>query len=80
MKKMCQETAAVIKYLWYLFNNKKTAIGAALLFLATALTKMAAIWNLNFDWITPMIETLEWIGLVFSGVGLGHKGVKAQKG
>jgi hypothetical protein len=28
------------------------------------------------DWVPKLVETLEWCGGIFSGVGLSHKGVK----
>lgn len=69
-----------MKALWELFNKKKTAIGAGLLLAALILGKMSATWDIEAGWIAPMIETLEWFGGMFAGVGLGHKSVKAVKG
>ena len=63
---------------WLFLNNKKTNIGASLLFLALALEKFSDIWldGLSPDWITKTVESLEWLGALFSGVGLSHKGIK----
>lgn len=65
--------------IWNYLNNKKTTIGSALLLSAVVLQKMAEIWTgeLTPEWIPKVIETLEWFGTLFAGVGLGHKGVKA---
>jgi hypothetical protein len=70
-----------MKELWILLNNKKTSIGAGLLFLAFVLEKMSEIWldGAAPGWLPKSIETLEWVGCVFSGVGLSHKGVKAME-
>ncbi len=42
---------------------------------------MTEIWTgeLPPEWIPKLIETLEWFGSLFAGVGLGHKGVKAVR-
>lgn len=68
--------------LWDAFNGKKTAIGAFLLTFAFALTQIdvqviQGIWELTTPtWFAPMIKTLEWVGSVFSGVGLIHRAKK----
>ena len=64
---------------WNWLNNKKTNIGAALLLAAMILQKMVEIWSGNDspDWVLKTTQTLEWIGGLFAGIGLGHKGVKA---
>ena len=71
-----------MKTLWDWFNNKKTTIGAALLLAAMVLQKMAEIWvgSGSPEWAPKLIETLDWLGGLFAGVGLSHKGVKAIQG
>lgn len=67
-----------MKKLWKFFNNRKTSIGAGLLLAAVVLTKFSEIWigETPPDWVPKLIETLQWLGGVFTGVGLGHKGGK----
>lgn len=69
-----------MKY-WKYLNNKKTVIGSALLLAAVVITKMSGIWvdDPPPEWIPKLVETLEWFGGLITGVGLGHKGVKAVK-
>jgi hypothetical protein len=38
---------------------------------------MAGIWEIEYDWIPKLVETLDWIGGVFTGIGLTHKGTKS---
>lgn len=67
-----------MKKVWLCLNEKKTTIGAILFFTAIVLQKMVEIW-LDApipDWIPKLVETLEWGGGIFSGVGLSHKGMK----
>jgi len=55
-------------------NGKKTAIGAIVLFISTLLSEVVCgIWNVNALWVTNLIETLNWIGMAITGVGLTHK-------
>jgi len=67
-----------MRKVWTWFNEKKTTIGAALFFAAMLLQKMGEIWlgTESPDWIPKLIESLEWFGGIFSGIGLSHKGVK----
>ena len=64
---------------WKMLNNKKTTIGSTLLLSAIIIEKMASIWISDTppDWIPNLIVTLEWFGSLLTGVGLGHKGIKA---
>jgi hypothetical protein len=65
-----------MKFLNWL-NGKKTAIGAIVLFLATFLSEVVGgIWNVEALWLTNLIETLDWIGMAITGVGLTHKMAK----
>ena len=60
------------------FNGRKTSIGAGMLFLAEILTKVVVgVWAFNPSWMNPSIETLSYFGLALTGLGLGHKGMKA---
>ncbi len=70
-----------MKWFWSLINEKKTTIGAGLFLAAMILQKMSDIWMAGDapDWTPKLIESLQWFGCVFSGVGLSHKGVKAVK-
>lgn len=63
---------------WLWLNEKKTTIGAICFFAAMVMQKMAEIWldAQTPDWAPKLIETLEWCGGIFSGVGLSHKGMK----
>ena len=60
-------------------SGKKTTIGAILLFLATFMLEVVVgKWHASADWIQPTIETLQWIGMALTGIGLGHKAVKGS--
>ena len=62
---------------WEWFNGKKTAIGATLLFIATFLSEIiVSKWDAQGGWIQPTIETLQWLGMALTGLGLGHKAIK----
>lgn len=67
-----------LQTIWHYLNNKKTTIGAALLLAAMVMQKLAEIWldNIPPDWLPRLIETLQWLGGLMTGVGLSHKGVK----
>jgi hypothetical protein len=67
-----------INKVWELLNNKKTNIGAGLLLTAVVLSKLSGIWEIDASWIPKLVETLEWAGGLFSGVGLTHKVVKGK--
>lgn len=59
------------------FDGKKTTIGAVLLFIATVGTEViVGKWNYSPEWMQPTIETLNWLGMAFTGLGLGHKAIK----
>lgn len=64
----------------YWLNGKKTNIGAILLFAATTLIKITAIWQIEANWVQPTIDTLEYLGSTFAVVGLGHQAIKKKKG
>lgn len=67
-----------MRQIWDWLNEKKTVIGASLFMSAMVLQKMLEIWMEPSipDWGPKLVETLEWAGGVFSGVGLSHKGIK----
>ncbi len=59
------------------FNGKKTIIGATILFVATFLSEIIiGKWHVTVDWMQPLIETLNWLGMAMTGLGLGHKAFK----
>lgn len=68
--------------IWNAFNGKKTAIGAIILTLAFIITQVEAqvfvsIWGIAVPaWVDKSVLTLQWVGSVFSGVGVLHKSVK----
>ncbi len=64
--------------IWKGLNGKKTALGAGLFMAAFILQKMLEIWwgSSIPDWGPKLVETLEWFGGIFSGIGLSHKGIK----
>lgn len=62
------------------FDGKKTTIGAILLFIATFLSEVIVNkWDVQVDWMTPLIETLNWLGMALTGLGLGHKAMKGKQ-
>lgn len=66
-----------LKDFWAYFSGKKTAIAAFILILSAFLTEViVGKWHVENTWILPTIETLNWIGMVLGGIGLGHKAVK----
>lgn len=67
--------------IWTFIDGKKTNIGAALLFAAMIIEKLAEIW-MGADtplWIPKLIETLQFFGGTVFGIGLGHKIGKAME-
>jgi hypothetical protein len=61
-------------------DGKKTSIGAAVLLCAAFIDQVAIeIWDLGFSWLPRLSETLSWIGMLASGLGLSHKGVKLMQ-
>ena len=54
------------------FNGKKTTIGAVLLFLA-AMPHISNVIGVE------IVDVIQYIGLVFTGVGVTHKAIKAAK-
>jgi len=66
-----------ITNLWNWLDGKKTTIGAVLLFLSTFLSEViVSKWGVTAAWMTPSIETLNWLGMALTGLGLGHKALK----
>ncbi len=66
--------------IWKWMNNKKTSIGAALLLAALIVERLFGIWAGEPcpDWVPKLVETLQWLGGLFTGVGLTHKGIKVS--
>lgn len=68
-----------MRKLWEFLSGKKTTIGAILLFVATFFSEViVGKWNATAEWIQPTIETLSWIGMALTGIGLGHKRIKGS--
>ncbi len=65
-----QPKRGTIMSTWEWLNGKKTTIGAACLLLAGILTR------LDITGLAGAIDALEYVGMVFSGVGIGHKVTK----
>ena len=60
--------------IWNWLDGKKTTIGAALLLLATFLSEViVGKWHVEVSWMQPAIETLNWVGMAVTGLGIGHK-------
>lgn len=65
--------------MWKFLNGKKTGIGAGALMLAVFLSDVVAgTMGVTADWIPKAVAILEWVGVMFGGTGLAHKGVKAS--
>jgi hypothetical protein len=64
--------------IWEALNGNKTTIGATILFVGTFFTAVVVgIWHVQGSWVQPTIDTINWVGMAFTGVGLTHKAVKA---
>ncbi len=80
-----QKNTTMIQWL----NGKKTIIGSIFLFLAVFGTEVVqGIWGIKclpeatdcaYTWLQNTIDTCSWIGMAMGGVGLIHKGIKANK-
>jgi hypothetical protein len=63
--------------LWKWFDGKKTNIGTIMLIAATVGEEVVTgIWGVDAKAAGKIIETLQWFGVAFGGVGLFHKGAK----
>lgn len=61
------------------FSGKKTLIGATLLLASAFATQvLIGIWGYDPWWMGNTILTLDWVGIVVTGGGFAHKGVKAR--
>lgn len=59
-------------------DGKKTLIGSAFLFAAVFLSEViVGMWSYTPDWIVPMQQTFEWVGMTITGIGGGHKILKS---
>lgn len=66
-----------LKKIWDALNGNKTTIGACILFIGTIITQVVVgIWHVEGSWVTPTIQTIDWIGMTITGVGIIHKAVK----
>ncbi|RJP18648.1 MAG: hypothetical protein C4527_28695 [Candidatus Omnitrophota bacterium] len=70
----------MLENLWKFFDNRKTTIGASFLLAAMIIERFMEIWwgTLQPEWIPKLLETLQWLGGLFTGVGLTHKGWKSS--
>lgn len=63
--------------IWNYLNGKKTSIGTAAFIAACVMNEVVkGIWHVEHPFIDPSIETLNWVGMVFGGIGLTHKAMK----
>lgn len=64
--------------MWQSLDGYKTLIGSIALTIATFCTEvLIGIWAVEWPWLPGTISTLNWVGLIFGGTGLIHKGAKA---
>ena len=70
-----------MKNFWSYLDNRKTSIGAGCLFSAMVLQQLCGIWvdGPIPDWMGKTLTSLEWLGGLFTGVGLSHKGLKTMQ-
>lgn len=62
---------------WAWLNGKKTAIGAACLFIATIIIPQLFITTWHWTAFPQVItDTLMWVGGILTGTGLVHKAMK----
>ncbi len=60
------------------FNGKKTNIAALLLIVSAFLTEFViGKWGETAEWIPKVIDVLNYLGMIFGSVGLGHKAYKS---
>lgn len=64
--------------LWQWLDGKKTVIGSICLFADTFYSQVLQnIWGIpQIESVESTAQTLAWIGLILTGGGLTHKGVK----
>lgn len=68
-----------MKNVWEFLNGKKTALGGTALALALFLSNIQPYWFEGIEWITSVIESLEYFGGFLVPFGLTHKKIKAEK-
>jgi len=63
------------------FNGKKTFIGTIFLFAAVFISEVIiGMWSYSPNWVVPMQQTFEWMGMTIAGIGGGHKMLKSYMG
>lgn len=66
---------------WEWWNGKKTLVGSVLLLASAFCTQvLVGIWEWNPWWMDKTVLTLDWVGMIVTGGGLAHKGVKYANG
>lgn len=66
-----------LKDFWAWLDGKKTTFGAIILFIATFFSSViVGIWHVEGTWVQPIIDTLNWVGMAVTGIGLGFKAAK----
>ncbi len=63
--------------IWNWLDGKKTNIGAFMVAAAVVILKLAGIWNLHWTFLQPLLDTLNYLGTLLVGIGLGAKATKA---
>ncbi len=70
-----------VRQAWEYLSGKKTVIGTVLLTGSPAYHQVIeGIWEVGQYWVvTNVLDTADWLGMAFGGVGLGHKWVKHRR-
>ena len=63
---------------WNFLNGKKTTIGAVILFVVYVVKGLDTFFGFNFV-DAVLLGQINDVGLVFTGVGLGHKVIKEMQ-
>ena len=63
---------------WNFLNGKKTTIGAVILFVVYVVKGLDTFFGFNFV-DAGLLGQINDVGLVFTGVGLGHKVIKEMQ-
>jgi hypothetical protein len=60
--------------MWKQLNGSKTIIGTCILMASAVCTQVVVgFWAFEPEWMTPVVQTLDWVGIALGGTGLGHK-------
>ena len=61
------------------FNGKKTLIGTIMLWVGAFGSQVViGVWGISDPLVPIAIETLNWFGMAFGGVGVAHKIAKRK--